>query len=110
MCPVQELFAKFVSVYVQQERPWKCIFIDLNIINKLFILELNNLLRSMVLKLESDLFGCAQCEYSTKFHTTILNHIESKHVITGGFTCPVCPNVCKTRKALKMHKYRKHQV
>lgn len=64
----------------------------------------------MMTRLGSDLWGCAQCEYTTKFYATMKTHIESKHVDTGGFPCQFCQHICKTRQAMKMHMYRKHNA
>lgn len=71
-------------------------------------LELNALLRSMVVRFDSNLFGCIKCDYTTRFSSTIQTHIESKHVDTGGFNCPICSRLCKTRQAMKMHIRRHH--
>ena len=51
---------------------------------------------------------CNDCDYSTKYVTTLRNHIESKHLNSGGFQCPYCSNVCPTNHAMKMHISRKH--
>ena len=56
------------------------------------------------------MYHCTHCELSSNKKTNVKNHVESKHVSTEGVTCGVCNAVCKTRKALKMHEFRKHKI
>ena len=46
------------------------------------------------------MFGCSECDYRTKYSTTIQNHIESKHISTSGFYCKYCQRFCPTREGL----------
>lgn len=56
------------------------------------------------------MYHCTHCELSSNKKTNVKNHVESKHVSTEGVKCGVCNAVCKTRKALKMHEFRKHKM
>lgn len=62
-----------------------------------------------MVKIDSEVWGCALCEFRTKFYSTAVNHIEAKHVVSDGFQCEYCSTLCPTRQALKMHKSRKHR-
>ena len=62
---------------------------------------------SFVLK-SGGLWSCAECEYTSRVRTDIVNHVESRHV-DSSVSCDLCGYVTKTRKALKMHKFRNHK-
>ena len=36
---------------------------------------LDDLIKSKMLRHQDGAYGCSECEYSTKYYTTILNHI-----------------------------------
>jgi len=57
----------------------------------------------------SGAWQCQRCDYSTRNKQGMINHIESKHVESGGATCQFCGRVCPTRHALQMHVIRQHQ-
>ena len=59
---------------------------------------LNDLIKSKMFRSEDGTFGCCECDYSTKYNTTMQNHIESKHLSTSGFHCSYCQKFCPTRK------------
>jgi hypothetical protein len=56
------------------------------------------------------MWDCTDCDYQTKYRTTLSRHIEAKHVISTGFSCPECEQFCPTRNSLMAHQYRKHDV
>merc|ERR1712029_1213018 len=62
---------------------------------------LNDLIKSKMFRSEDGTFGCCECDYSTKYNTTMQNHIESKHLSTSGFHCSYCQKFCPTRNSLK---------
>eukprot|EP00092_Neocalanus_flemingeri_P014399 GFUD01015532.1.p1 GENE.GFUD01015532.1~~GFUD01015532.1.p1 ORF type:complete len:351 (-),score=73.14 GFUD01015532.1:393-1445(-) len=70
---------------------------------------LKDVIRSNMVKIDAELWGCAICDFRTKFYSTAVNHIEAKHVVSDGFQCDLCTTLCPTRQALKMHKSRKHR-
>ena len=49
---------------------------------------------------------CNECDYKSSVRGDMKNHIEAKHVENSSVSCNICGFVTKTRKALKMHKYR----
>jgi len=51
---------------------------------------------------------CVECQYESNNKGDMRNHIEAKHV-DSTISCDLCGVVTKTRKALKMHKYRQHR-
>lgn len=69
---------------------------------------LNKTIQDRMVHLSSGLYGCSECDYTTKYRTTCLNHIESKHLPTNGFICNFCEKFCPTRNALKSHVSKKH--
>ena len=58
----------------------------------------------------SGAWQCQRCDYSTRNKQGMINHIESKHVDSGGTTCQFCGRTCPTRHALQMHVIRQHQI
>ena len=59
--------------------------------------------------MEPNSLNCLSCPYSANQRGTLRNHIESKHLVTGGFKCVDCHKVCPTRHALKNHRFRQHR-
>ena len=53
---------------------------------------------------------CQCCDYSTRIKQGMINHIESKHVDSGGATCQLCGRNCPTRYALQIHGIRQHTL
>ena len=49
---------------------------------------------------------CLVCSYSTHHKTNMFQHVEAKHVQTGGYHCPLCQKFCPNSKSLKNHKSR----
>ena len=71
--------------------------------------ELINSINLKMVRRPDGSFSCTDCEYVTKYRTTCQNHIESKHIITSGFTCQFCEKFCPTRNALKSHTTKNHK-
>ncbi|OXU16261.1 hypothetical protein TSAR_000586 [Trichomalopsis sarcophagae] len=46
-------------------------------------------------------FHCSECGFQTVYKTSLVNHIESKHVLQE---CEVCDVICKNRRSLLKHK------
>ena len=73
--------------------------------------ELDEILEKSIYRNESTgMYHCAHCQLSSNKKSNVKNHVESKHVSTEGVSCSDCDVVCKTRKALKMHEFRKHKI
>ena len=73
-------------------------------------LELKTLIRSKLFRNEDGSYGCANCDYVTRYLSTCENHIESRHVTTSGYACDHCETICPTRHALTTHVGRKHRA
>ena len=110
-----------VAMFVPQEKPWKCIFLEINTIDCLqvpeiffiafviFLEYLDASIRNKMVRTADGFYTCTDCDYSTRYLTTCQNHIESKHVSTAGIQCQFCTTVCPTRHALTMHMGRRHK-
>ena len=62
-------------------------------------------------KMVKDAMGwhCTDCDYKTKFNSNLYEHIESRHIDQPGYSCDICSKFCKTRNALRNHKFRLHK-
>ena len=76
---------------------------------KVFLLELDLEIKEKIWKSADKIFHCYECSYQTGYYTTMLNHVESKHIVTAGFNCTVCLKFCPTRNALKSHTTKQHK-
>ena len=56
-----------------------------------------------------ELWQCLDCLWTTKYKTTLWEHIEAKHVTSAGYTCPICHKFCPSRNAWHLHKSRYHK-
>ena len=57
----------------------------------------------------NDLWQCGDCLWTTKYKTRLWEHIESKHVSSHGYTCPICSKFCPSKNAWHHHKSRYHK-
>lgn len=75
-----------------------------------WIADLENILNNSIYRREdTGMWHCNFCDLSSKKSSNVKNHVESKHIRSGGFGCKDCETVCPTRKALKMHEFRRHR-
>ena len=58
---------------------------------------------------ENGLWLCLECPYNNIQKAVMRNHVEAKHLNTGGFDCQFCSVTCPNRQALRMHISRKHR-
>ena len=70
---------------------------------------LDALIEQNMRKDESGNWTCSQCGFSSNRSSNTRNHIEAKHIQSGGFQCSLCNAFSPTRHALKMHMLRKHR-
>ena len=56
------------------------------------------------------IWRCNECGYESKKKTNTVEHVEAKHINSGGFLCPICQLVCVNRKALRNHTFRHHRA
>ena len=54
-------------------------------------------------------FGCTDCEHTSRDKHAMSLHVESKHVQSSGYTCPICSKFCLSRNAWHLHKSRYHK-
>ena len=52
---------------------------------------------------------CTDCDFKSQISTNVRNHIESKHVTSLGYTCPLCSKFCSSKNAWHLHKSRYHK-
>jgi len=55
------------------------------------------------------LWECLSCGWQTKIRARLWEHVESNHVQSSGYTCPVCMKFCPSKNAFKIHKTRYHK-
>jgi len=56
-----------------------------------------------------DLWQCQDCLWTTRYKTRLWEHIEAKHVKSGGYSCPLCNKFCPSKNAWHLHKSRYHK-
>ena len=71
---------------------------------------IETLVMQKLTKLPDGSFRCLDCEYVSRVKACVKIHIESKHVISGGFSCHECGKHVPTRNALKVHRQWNHQT
>ena len=71
---------------------------------------LNHVIRNSMIRLDGMFWGCAHCDFKSKYQSTVGYHIEAKHFPSNGVQCEHCSTLCPTRQALKMHISRKHRA
>ena len=52
---------------------------------------------------------CRECGYQSNHKANVRMHIDAKHIISVGETCPHCNQHLKNKIALKNHLARKHK-
>ena len=72
-------------------------------------LELDLAINNSLLKTE-DGWLCTICQHTTKFKQRAWEHVESKHMNTGGYICVLCQKHCPTASSLRHHNDRHHKV
>ena len=60
--------------------------------------------------LEDGVYTCTVCGYNARDKTRVYDHVEARHVESGGYSCPFCDKVCPSYSAFKMHKSRYHKA
>lgn len=70
--------------------------------------ELDRSIETMYFKTLEGGYQCTVCGHLSNVTTNIVNHIESKHVVTPGVCCELCNKHLRTRQALRMHLHRAH--
>eukprot|EP00092_Neocalanus_flemingeri_P003532 GFUD01003788.1.p1 GENE.GFUD01003788.1~~GFUD01003788.1.p1 ORF type:complete len:106 (+),score=10.87 GFUD01003788.1:71-388(+) len=58
---------------------------------------------------KADGWVCMTCGFLSKKKSNCASHVESKHVLSEGFSCPYCALFCPNRKSLRNHTDRHHK-
>merc|ERR1712096_483791 len=66
------------------------------------------ILSKMYKNIDGD-WQCNDCFKTSKVKTNIFEHIEATHVESPGYQCDQCYKFCRTRNALRKHKYVNHK-
>jgi len=53
-------------------------------------------------------YQCLDCTHLNRNKRAMFEHVESKHVQSDGYTCPVCGKNCRSLNALRSHTVRYH--
>jgi len=53
---------------------------------------------------------CTVCQFTSKFKQRAWEHVEAKHMNTGGYTCILCQKYCPTASSLRNHNDRHHKI
>ena len=69
--------------------------------------ELDRVVQSKCVKIDGA-FSCADCEFQTRHHTNLKNHIETHHMYEVKIPCLYCDSNCPTRSAMRAHVKRQH--
>ena len=54
-------------------------------------------------------WACLDCNWESKYKSRTFDHVEAKHIETGGYSCNFCSKFCPSYSSLKMHKSRYHR-
>lgn len=71
---------------------------------------LHEAIGGMLTKLEGVGWVCGSCDFTSKFKQRAWEHVEAKHMNTGGYTCVLCQKYCPTASSLRNHNDRYHKV
>ena len=109
------LFVKFVKSFVPPEmllnhtppNSTKLTITFRNYVMNFLSLDYDVIIKSKMGKTELG-WQCYECGKVSKVKTNIYEHVESIHTDSPGYMCPLCHKHCKTRNALRAHKFREH--
>ena len=48
-------------------------------------------------------YQCLECGYQSKVSNNVKRHIDAKHIVSTGYSCPQCPEVLRNKVALNNH-------
>ena len=72
-----------------------------------FLQALDVVVDSKILKDSTDgAWHCTDCAYSSQYRTNTRGHVETHHVASQGFNCPICSKFCVSKNALRIHRKR----
>ena len=77
-------------------------------ITHFFLVDLDAQVSSLLAKQLDGAWTCTECGYKSNVKTNVKMHVESRHLVSEGFSCPTCQLLCPNRKSLRNHMTRKH--
>ena len=72
-----------------------------------FCLDLETAIAEKMYK-NGGLWYCNDCDYKTPNKSHCYEHVEAKHIVHGGYTCPVCGKILKTSNSYRSHQIKSH--
>ena len=48
-------------------------------------------------------YQCLECGYQSKVSNNVKRHIDAKHIVSTGYSCPQCSEVLRNKVALNNH-------
>ena len=72
------------------------------------LVDLDAQVNSLLAKQLDGTWACTECGYKSNVKTNVKMHVESRHLVSEGFSCPTCQLLCPNRKSLRNHMTRKH--
>jgi len=79
--------------------------------NKELFAQLDAQIENMMVRSDSKIWYCKNCEKCSTFKNDIRRHIEAVHLQNHpGITCDLCGDIVKTRNALTQHKNARHKA
>ena len=71
------------------------------------ILDFNSEILQKMRKTEGG-WSCCECNFMSS-KSRVWEHVESKHMNLGGYTCDLCHKYCPTASSLRNHNDRYHK-
>jgi len=68
----------------------------------------DDLVWSKIVSLPDGSHQCQDCPHLNRNKRAMFEHVESKHVQSDGYNCPVCEKNCRSLNALRSHTVRYH--
>ena len=103
---------KMLSAFIGQETTKiMLVFTDFwntQLSHPFFLVDLDAQVSSLLAKQMDGAWACTECGYKSNVKTNVKMHVESKHLVSEGFSCPTCQLLCPNRKSLRNHMTRKH--
>ena len=72
-----------------------------------FCLDLETAIAEKMYK-NGGLWYCNDCDYKTPNKSHCYEHVEAKHIVHGGYTCPICGKILKTSGSYRVHQIKSH--
>lgn len=70
---------------------------------------IQEVIESNLSKLETGVWVCHSCDFTSKSKQRASEHYEAKHLTTSGYSCPLCNKFCPTSSSLRNHNDRHHK-